>query len=73
MTSLNDRLFALERDLAKRPGFDAADLAAKRMLLRKALTAFGDERYLEGYGDGRRDTVETRQFAEELAAEGSDD
>ena len=72
MTSLNDRLFALERDLARCPEEDAAALLNRRMLLREALRAHGDDRYREGYGDGRRDTTETRLLAEELAREDDD-
>ena len=67
MTSLNDRLFDIERRLAEFPEHDAASLLNRRMILRKELRAFGDDRYQEGYGDGRRDTVETRLLAEELA------
>ena len=69
--SLPDRLFALERKLAEYPGIDANSLANRRLIMREAFTAHGDERYQEGYTDGMRDTSETRLLAEKLAKEAS--
>lgn len=69
--SLTDRLWALECQLAEYPGLDADSLANKRLIMREAFTAHGDDRYQEGYVDGTRDTTETRRLAEKLAKEGN--
>lgn len=75
--NLNDRLFELGLNLAKYPGSDESDALNRRVILRKALAEHGDQRYAEGYHDGRRDMsdakLEARQRAEaaEDAAEAS--
>jgi hypothetical protein len=69
--TLNDHLSELEFQLEKYPGKTEADFLTRRNLLRTLLAKWGDSRYQDGYGDGRRDVFEARQMerdAEEKAA-----
>ena len=68
--SLTDRLWTIECQLAEYPGIDAESLANRRLIMREAFTAYGDDRCHEGYVDGTRDITETRRLAEKLAKEG---
>jgi hypothetical protein len=71
MPTLNDHLTEVEFQLEKYRGITEADFLTRRNLLRTLLIKWGDNRYQDGYGDGRRDVFETRQLArdaEEKAA-----
>ena len=67
MSRLAERLFEIELDLAKNEGDDESAALSRRIVLRKALTAWGDERFQEGYLEGRRDAVDARLEAERRA------
>lgn len=67
MSRLSDRLFEIEIDLAKYEGDDENAALNRRMVLREALTAWGDERWKEGYHDGRRDLLDARSEARRRA------
>jgi hypothetical protein len=67
VTRLTDALFGLELDLAKYPGDDENDALNRRIILRKALNEHGQERYDEGYLDGRRDVMDARAEAQRRA------
>lgn len=67
MSRLSDRLFEIELDLAKNEGDDENAALSRRMVLRKALTDWGDERFQEGYHDGRRDMLDARSEAKRRA------
>ena len=73
MSRLTDRLFEVELDLAKYEGDDENAALNRRMVLREALTTWGDERWKEGYHDGRRDLLDARSEAQRRAdAAGTD-
>lgn len=67
MSRLSDRLFEVELDLAKNEGDGESAALSRRMVLREALTAWGDERWKEGYHDGRRDILDARSEAQRRA------
>jgi hypothetical protein len=75
--NLNDHIGDLEFQLEKNRGRREAAFLARRNLIRAALIRWGDSRYQDGYGDGRRDVFETRQLAgdaeEKAAGETGDD
>ena len=73
MSRLSDLLFGLGTDLAKYPSDSEDDALNRRVVLRKALTEWGDERYREGYGDGRRDLLDSRIEAKQRRGGVSDD
>lgn len=72
MAPLTDRLYSLERKLAKYPGTDANSLTNRRLVLREAFRSYGEECYQQGLTDGMRDTDDPRHLAEELAAREGD-
>jgi hypothetical protein len=76
VSQVSDRLFEIELDLAKNAGDDEHAILARRMILREALTAWGDQRWKEGYHDGRRDLLDARseanRRADQAAAAASD-
>ena len=67
MSRLTDRLFEMECDLAREEGDDEGAALSRRIVLRKALTAWGDERFQEGYHEGRRDAADARLEAQRRA------
>jgi len=67
MSRLSDRLPEIEMDLAKNDGDDENAALSRRMVLRKALTDWGDERWQEGYHEGRRDMLDARSEAKRRA------
>ena len=67
MSRLSDRLFEIELDLAKNEGDDESAALGRRFVLRQALTAWGDERWQEGYHEGRRDVMDARSEANRRA------
>lgn len=67
MSRLSDRLFEIELDLAKNDGDHESAALSRRIILRKALTDWGDERFQEGYHDGRRDILDARLEAQRRA------
>ena len=69
MPTLADAIESLERELDKSPGDTAGPLFARRYAIRKAMRAWGEARYEEGYLDGQRDARDTRYRADELARE----
>lgn len=73
MSRLTDRLEQIEHDLAANPGGTASDLLGRRLVLRKALEAYGREQRDEGRHEGVRDALDTGYEARRLAAEKADD
>jgi len=67
VSRLSDRLFELELDLAKNDGDGEHAALDRRIILRKALTDWGDERFQEGYHEGRRDVFDARSEARRRA------
>lgn len=65
--SLTDALYELEAELAKYPGQTQDDLMNRRLVLRKAMTRWGDQRYTEGHTDGVRDMVDATYHAQQAA------
>jgi hypothetical protein len=63
MSRLSDLLSEIEFDLAKNDGDDESAAFSRRIVLRKALTEWGDERFQEGYSEGRRDMSDARMEA----------
>jgi hypothetical protein len=61
--TLNDHLTELEFQLEKSRGTTEAAFLSRRQLLRAALIKYGNSRYEDGYGDGRRDVFDARQLA----------
>ena len=72
MSRLSDRLFEIELDLAKNEGDDENAALSRRMVLREAFTAWGDERWKEGYHDGRRDISRRMVLREAFTAWGDE-
>jgi hypothetical protein len=73
--NLNDAVEELSRDLGKYSGAGESDQMTRRLLIRDALTKWGDSRYREGIGHGHQDVYEARRLAEdaERKAEKDDD
>ena len=69
MSRLTDVLFEVELDLAKYEGDDENAALNRRMVLRKVLTEWGDQRWQEGYHEGRRDVMDARSEAQRRAQE----
>jgi hypothetical protein len=67
VSRLSDRLFETECDLARNEGDGEGAALSRRIALRKALTAWGDERFQEGYHEGRRDAVDAKLEAQRRA------
>lgn len=67
MSSLGDHLHEIEFDLAKNGGDGEEAALCRRMALRRALTTWGDERFQEGYHEGRRDMIDARSEARRRA------
>jgi hypothetical protein len=63
MPRLTDELENLERELAKYPDGSEESHLNRRLLLREAFQSWGDARYSEGLGDGRRDVFDARRLA----------
>jgi len=55
--------------LAKNGGDGEEAALCRRMVLRRALTTWGDERFQEGYHEGRRDMTAARMEAKRRADE----
>ena len=73
MSRLSDAIESLERDLRPYSTAHENDLLNRRFILRKALRAWGDERYEEGHGAGMRDVLDTRREAKRLADEAAEE
>jgi inhibitor of KinA sporulation pathway (predicted exonuclease) len=69
---LTDALEQLEFDLDKYRADDASALLNRRLMLRKALEAWGREQYGEGHRDGMRDARDTAQMAREREREAAE-
>lgn len=67
MSRLTDAIEGIEFDLAKYPGSTAEDFRCRRLILRKALAAYGQEQYGEGHHDGMRDALDAQYRAREAA------
>jgi hypothetical protein len=63
MSRLSDRLFELESALDRNKGDEESDILSRRMGFRKVLTEWGEERWNEGYRDGRQDVWDARLAA----------
>lgn len=68
--TLTDALFQIELDLAKYPGDSENDCLHRRVVLRNAITEYGQQRYHEGYLDGKRDVMDARSEAQRRADAG---
>jgi hypothetical protein len=73
VSRLGDRLFETECDLARNEGGGEGAALSRRIALRNALTAWGDERFQEGYHEGRRDAVDARIEAQRRAEARADE
>lgn len=74
MSRLTDAIDEVSRQLARYPGDTEDDALNRRVLLRKAFSTWGDERYREGHTDGMRDVYDARSEAERRAeAKGGSD
>ena len=60
MSRLSDLLFEVDMDLARNEGDGDSAALSRRLVLRKALTDWGDQRFQEGYHEGRRDVLDAR-------------
>lgn len=69
MARLTDAIEQLEYDLDRYPGGDAESLLNRRLLLRKAMEAWGRDQYGEGHRDGMRDVHHTTHRASQLERE----
>jgi hypothetical protein len=69
MSRLTDRLEEIEYGLARDPGDTSEALLSRRLVLRKALEAYGQEQRDEGRREGMRDALDTGYEARRLAAE----
>lgn len=69
MTRLTDAVEQLEFDLDKHRGDDGFSLLNRRLVLRKAMEAWGRGQYDEGHRDGMRDVHQTANRAGELERE----
>lgn len=65
MSRLSDRLFELEATLERNKGDDESTILSRRMAFRKVLAEWGEERWNEGYRDGRQDVWDARLAAEQ--------
>lgn len=65
--TLRDTLFSLEMDLAKYPGDSESDALNRRTVLRRAFEEWGNQRYREGYLDGKGDIQDARLEAHQRA------
>jgi hypothetical protein len=63
MSRLTDMLEDLERDLDKYRADDADALLNRRLVLRRAMEAWGREQYEDGHRDGVRDVHDARREA----------
>jgi len=60
MSRLSDLLSEIEFGLARNEGDDEDAALSRRIVLRRALTEWGDDRFQEGYDEGRRDISAAR-------------
>jgi len=65
MSRLSDRLFELEATLERNKGDEEGAIISRRMAFRKVLAEWGDERWDEGYREGRQDVWDARLAAEQ--------
>lgn len=72
MSRIRDHLYPLERALDKIKGRDVESFAERRLLLREAFEAWGDQRYQEGRTEGAAD-IRDAHFAADTAEGGSDE
>lgn len=66
MSTLYDRIWALEHDLAKYPTDQRGALLNRRLILRKAFRDAMDEAREQGYTDGMRDAHDDERANREL-------
>lgn len=67
MGRLTDAIEQVEFELAKYPGSTVEDFRARRLILRRAMTAYGQECYADGHHDGIRDATDAQYKAHEAA------
>lgn len=72
MTRLTDAVEQLEFDLDKHRGDDGFSLLNRRLVLRKAMEAWGRGQYDEGHRDGMRDVRDATRLAGEREREAAE-
>lgn len=68
MSTLYDRIWALDHDLAKYPHGQRGALLNRRLLMRKAFREAIDEAREQGYSEGMRDARDDAAADRELVA-----